>query len=174
MGMTAPEIQRLTGARPSPNDKNVLYAATVPSPNPEFESYHLIVSPTTGLCKIIGVGNTISSDAYGSTVQSHFQNISDALTAKYGTPTNEFDFLKSGSIWDSPREWMMSIRQNERTKASYWGGPEAKSRLPSPLSVIELSVSALDSSDGYLMLVYEFTTSDKCIDEIQRLRNSSL
>ncbi len=39
--------------------------------------------------------------------------------AKYGKRT-KYDYLRSGSIWDEPKDWMMSLRQEERTLALFW------------------------------------------------------
>jgi hypothetical protein len=173
MGMTAQELQRLTGAVIDTGTHGVYRSVRVPAPHEAFESYNFIVAPSTGLCKVWATGKTIENDAYGSEIRSAFNRLETALDAKYG-PHDRLDFLKSGSIWDEPREWMMSLSERERTLISYWGLDQNKGKTPPPVETVSLRASGLSRSSGWLTLSYEFSNVDKCLDEIKKMDNSSL
>ena len=173
MGLTARELQRLTGAVADTGSRGVYNSTRVPSPNQAFESYHFLVAPSTGLCKLWAIGKTIGNDAYGSALRSTFESLEEALDQKYG-PHERNDFLKSGSIWDEPREWMESLTQKERVLSSYWGLDDNAGKTPPPVEAVVLKASGLSRTDGWVTLTYEFSNADKCLDEIKKLDNSSL
>jgi len=108
----------------------------------------------------------VQNDAYGNALHSQFDTFQEALDKKYGEH-QEFDFLRDGSIWNEPKEWMMGLYKRERVLRSYWGDSTSNIR-------VELKASGLGSSDGWLTLYYEFANSSKCIDDLQKLNNSSL
>jgi hypothetical protein len=172
MGMSAAEVQRLTGAVVEKDDRFYYSAKTVPSPHAAFEAYGFIISPTLGLCKISAIGKDLAPDAYGSEARRVFGDLADAITAKYGSPSNEFDFLKAGSIWDEGRDWAMAVKQNERTLSKYWG-TEGKSLLD-PLRTIGLSVHATSSTNTYVTLTYDFKNIDRCVAERDAAKNAIL
>ena len=173
MGLTAAELQRLTGAVAETSSLGAYHSTRVPAPNGEFETYGFLVAPSTGLCKVWGTGKTIENDAYGSTLRSRFTALEEALDQKYG-PHERLDFLNTGSIWNEPREWMMSLSQGERTFSSYWGIGENKGKPPTPVEDVVLSAKALDRTSGWISLAYEFSNEDKCFAELKKLKNSSL
>jgi hypothetical protein len=173
MGLTVADLQGLTGAVADKDLPGIYRALRTPRPNAAFESYTFIVTPSTGLCKLWATGNTIDNDAYGTALHSEFDRLQEVLDQKYG-PHKNFDYLNEGSIWREPREWMMALKQKERILTSYWGTLENTGKPPAPVSRVMLKASALDSSSGWLSLYYEFTNSEKCLDEFDRMKNSSL
>jgi hypothetical protein len=173
MGMTAAEIQRATGAKAVDGSPGVFRSSRVPQPHSEFEEYKFVVAPSTGLCKVWATGKTVENDAYGVALHSRFDNLQEALDQKYG-PHKNYDQLSEGSIWREPREWMMALKQKERTLTSFWGTLENAGKTPAPITAVQLNASALDSSSGWLTLYYEFSNSTKCLDEVAKMKNSSL
>lgn len=133
-------------------------------PRSEFDQYYVIISPKTGVCKIVGAGVTQDNDAYGTKTKSTFNEISKEIDLKYG-PSAKYDFLNSGSIWNQQREWAMSILKNERTLTRFWT-QKNKSKLPVGVRVIELEVDAETQDKTYIRLSFEFDSYDKCANEI--------
>lgn len=166
MGLTVAELKRLTGATPDSARQGSYHSTRVPNPNADFEAYGFLVSPTTGLCKLWATGVTVENDGYGSALHSKFDGFQAALDQKYGEHKN-YDFLRDGSIWNEPKEWMMGLYKQERILTSFWGDSTSTIR-------VRLKASALGSSSGWLTLDYEFANSSRCIDDLQRLNNSSL
>jgi hypothetical protein len=95
------------------------YYISPPEPNSEFESYAVVATPNDGICKIIGIGKT-HIGAGETEIRAAFDSLTSALTLKYGTPSNSFDFLHVGAIWKNPGEFAMSLRQHERSLVSFW------------------------------------------------------
>ncbi|MBA3340609.1 MAG: hypothetical protein H0T48_02110 [Gemmatimonadaceae bacterium] len=129
-------------------------------------------SPSTGgLCKVMAASSSINNDSYGVATQRKFKEIKAALTAKYGATDREFDFLHAGSIWNEPRDWMLAVRQNERSLAAFWSKDKT---LTHPLTEIALVVRADGWDTGYITVGYEFANSKSCLKEVAAQKNSNL
>jgi hypothetical protein len=138
-----------------------VYEIRVPEPNSEFESYLAFATPSAGICKVVAVGKTHKNDDYGTGVRAAYEVLRAALTARYGR-NKSFDFLRSGALWDEPREWVWSIYKDERTLSTFWDAEE-QSTLPSSLQAVALEVnSARPTSGAYLSLGYEFSNMASC------------
>lgn len=150
-GMTRERIISLVGKDAVKSENgDVLTLKTAPKPHSRFEAYSLILSPKTGLVKIVAIGKTIRTNGYGMEIQSEFEDISKALSGTYG-PGQKMDFLRSGSIWNEPREWMTGLLKKERFLAWAW-----KENLPNNLVIVGLDATALSDEAGYLDITYEF------------------
>ena len=137
------------------------YIVTVPKPHPEFESYAVRTSSETGVCKVTGIGKDHDSDRYGTSVKSAFSSLSNSLNNIYGA-NKSFDFLNFGALWDEPNEWVMSLKQNERSYSTYWD-EEEKSDMPEGLRSVSLHVKSTSSDSAYIVLKYEFDNFDVCL-----------
>ena len=147
------------GGRPTGQSK-YQYKISVPLPNREFESYVAYATPETGICKVSGIGRDHENDDYGSEVRSSYASLRSALTAKYGA-SKSFDFIKSGALWDEPREFVWSIYKDERSVASYWDRDEG-SAIPSDIEIIGLQIKSVSSRATYISLAYEFRNMERC------------
>lgn len=137
--------------------------------HPEFESYTAWVSPRHGLCQIRAVGVTIRNDSFGTEIRNRFNNLTRALSSKYGPPKNSYDFLNAGSIWREPREWMMALTKKERSFTHFW-----QENLPDELAGIMLDTNGLTSDAGYIDLLYEFKNFSACKEERDSVNNRNL
>ena len=153
-------------------DQPFYYEIRVPSPHPNFETYIAVVTPEDGLCKITGIGKTLEGDADGTIARSVFNELHSALSAKYGN-SKDFDFLHANSIWNEPNEWAMSLKQNERSLASFWDREE-HSNMPPDLSGITLQAHAVSSNGTYVNVSYEFSNSAACSTRSEASKNSVL
>lgn len=147
-------------------------ATTVRFGHDNFEGYSILLVPGFGLCKILGVGKDISSNAFGDQVRTVYQELTGALAQKYGPPSSQYDFLKSGSIWKSPNDFMMGLVKEERVLASYWVGKGVT--LPDRLQAISITARATSSTKAYVNISYEFDNADACIDRSKARNNSNL
>lgn len=142
------------------------FMIAVPKPHSEFESYVVIAPPEVGVCHVRGIGKDHDNDRYGSSVKSAFTKLSSALSNTYGANDN-YDFIRNGALWDGADEWVMSIRQSERTYATFW-----TETLPAGLESVLLGVEALSSDTAYITLGYDFDNRDEC-DRIRDSQNES-
>ncbi len=106
--------------------------------------------------KIHAVGKDVTTNGYGEEIKSAFKTICDALTTKYGPPKNG-DFLKSGSIWNEPRDWTMGLLKKERELFAVWDWSNGSGG-------ITLDSKAMSTEKGYVTLSYEFTGWGKYVD----------
>ncbi len=171
-GMTLNDVNKIGDFKP---DTNAYWydSKTIKNGNNNFESYSVLVVPGYGLCKIIAVGKDIISNSYGEQVRTNFDDLTSALKLKYGNPTNQYDFLRSGSIWKDPNDFMMGLAKKDRTLVNYWMVADG-SKLPDELKSISLTAGATSSSKGYLTLSYEFSNVSECMAASKMKSNSNL
>ena len=149
------------------------YEIQVPSPNGEFEFYSAVAAPGTGICKVAGVGRTHRNDDYGVEVRNAFSNLTALLDEKYGK-AQQFDFIRTGALWNEPREWVWSVYKHERTLASFWT-LERGSPLPLNVEAVALEAKSVNPSSGaYLTLSYEFSNFRKCKEIMDRADDTGL
>ncbi|WP_272976777.1 hypothetical protein [Deinococcus geothermalis] len=163
-GMKLEALQKLPGFRKLSSD--FTYAITTPpTPNAQFETYMLLVTPKAGLCKVLALGKTNRADSYGDTLRNQFSTFEQLLTNKYG-PAEKFDFLKANSLWDEPRDFAMALRMNERYLSAYWTREKLPS-LPTDIQAIALEGNALNSTDTYITVGYELRNFAACQQEMK-------
>ncbi len=151
--MTKEQVVQLVGNQAVQDFKeDVLTLTTAPKPYAAFEAYSLVISPDKGVLKIVAVGKTIGTNGFGSELHDAFNEIRGAVTTTYGKPET-YDYLKSGSIWGEPQEWMMGLLKKERTLVAYWTVKDTK---PNHITYIALEAAALSTEAGWLRLGYEF------------------
>jgi hypothetical protein len=163
-GMTRSQVTALIGAShvdaSDSSHPDMLTTDTAPSPYPAFEAYILIFSPTEGLLKVAAVGKDIEDDAFGTVTTMKFHELVEALAHTYGPATKVYDFLRSGSIWTEPRDWMSGVHHNDRTLRAFWD-----TNTSSHVMSITLDTAAVDRSTGHLRLSYEFAGFEAYVDQ---------
>ena len=112
-GMTLPQLGP-TAKQVAPGKYRV---TSVPKPHSAFDSFIVQVSPKTGLCWVKPMGKTISSSVYGVELKTAFGDMKGRLEQVYGA-SKTTDVLLPGSIWNEPKDWMMSLRKKERILGS--------------------------------------------------------
>lgn len=145
---------------------------TAPQPHSEFESYTIWATDDLGVCKVVGIGKDHSPDKSGYGIRNAYSELKGALTSKYGQG-KEFDFLHGGSIWNEMDEFAMSLKQGERTLASYFDRDE-QNELPDEIVAISLQAHATGSRTTFLMLQYEFENFEACKAAQLKLDNNGL
>ncbi len=158
----------------TPDSQQFFYTAkTLTNGHPGFDHYTVILTPENGLCKIIAFGKDFETSAYGTELKERFKGIIIAISGKYGEPGANSDFLRHGSIWDEPRDWMKGLLKKERVLEAFWGSPK-NLNMPDSIQSIHVEGSALLKDAGIIMLTYEFDNMDECIKTVNTKRNSSL
>ena len=79
----------------------------------------LLFGRQRGLVKILAVSRDIPTSLYGDDVKQSFSNINDALAKAHGGG-EKHHYLRTGSIWHEPEDWMMGLPKQERVLASLW------------------------------------------------------
>ena len=163
-GMTKAALIKLVGRDAVKEEKDdVLVLKTAPKPHELFESYTVFISPEHGLLKIVAVSRDIATSEYGDEIRERFEGIHTGLEKVYGEPTHAFNFLREGSIWNEPKDWMMGLLKKERTFGAYWDIKPPREHL----TLLGLEVIALSTETGYLRLAYEFEGWEQYVDERQ-------
>ena len=146
------------------------WSPTVPKPHESFDTFMFLVTPGQGLCLIRAAGKDVRTSVYGTELKTQFETVSSALKSRYGKPSSDFNFLKAGSIWNEPRDWMTALHNKERTLAQFWTGEG----LPDDLAAVSLEAVADDTRTGWVVLEYQFKNAIECIEERGAKKNSSL
>lgn len=168
MGMTLDQI-----------DKNAKLIAPgkyttqiVPKPHSSFESYALQIGPKSGLCWIKAIGKDITTNTYGSEVQSAFDEMRKRLGKNYGSSTL-IDALYPNSIWNEPKDWMPGLLKKERLLVAKWDNVSGAS-LKDNLNMIIMGAGATNREKGYLGVDYHFKNEEECNKEITDQEDGSL
>ena len=141
--------------------KDTYICTSAPKPHGAFENYFLWYVGEFGLCKTVAVGKTIDNDAYGDVVRRRTDKLAQQIEKKYGPPTDKFDFLHSGSIWDEPRDWMLSLSRNERSYVYAWSSDMGYIPIAN-VKTIMLQAHGHNSRDGYVTVAFEFSNMSRC------------
>ena len=131
---------------------DILEVAAAPKPDPNFETFLLIVGPQQGLVKLIATGKDIDGDPAGHAMKEQFTALKTTLGAGYGDPSDNFDFLDVKAKHRAPSQFMLSLTDTERTLAVYW----TKKDFGNQITSISLNGNGLGNEKGYLSLEYEF------------------
>lgn len=136
------------------------YRVKAPSSHPEFESVIVVATPGQGVCQVSGIGKNHGDDRYGESVRKVFGEIRSQVSATYGN-SDLFDHLRRGALWRDSRDWVMAVKQNERSYQASWG-VESRATLKNRVKEILLSAVALDSDTSYLHLQFRFDNYAAC------------
>jgi len=133
----------------------------LPKKSTLFDRYLVQSTSETGLCYLKGIGKDIRTNDFGSAVRSEFEELVRLLERKYGTPHEQYDFVRAGSLWDNPEDFMMSLYRGDRFLVASWESSEAQT-LSDSLQTIGVGASALSTNTGYIWLEYYFLNYDEC------------
>ncbi len=122
----------------------VMQCAKAPRPVSDVRNYALVFDEG----KLIKAGAffSVQNDTTGVKTRLLFKRLAAAITAKYGSPKDEWDFLHAGSIWKESHYFCMSLLKEERTLATTWSVAGV---------AIMLSVAGVSSNDTMVQLTYE-------------------
>ncbi|MEB6679903.1 hypothetical protein [Acinetobacter lwoffii] len=159
VGMSLAEVKKVSGPA-EVLEKNYYSFKNVPIPYKGFKDYLMVITPKSGLCKVLGFGNPITTSVYGDGVKAEFSTLKESLIKKYGKPIGDYDFLRAGSIWKNPNEWMMSLYREERILTAAWEPKEDNG-----VENIMLKARATGRSTGVITLSYELSNNEACLAE---------
>jgi hypothetical protein len=171
MGTPASEIRTRFAVTPVEGNPGVFRTTAAPTPHPEFEAYLLVTSPSEGLCKVVAMGRNFDTSDFGTQVRSHYSDIRDALTQRYGEG-QEFDHVRSGSLWTESRYFMMGLVRGDRVLQTFWTR-ERRPDLPQNVSAIAVQAKAASAREAYINVSYEFANFDRCTRERERTLNNA-
>ncbi|WP_462183736.1 hypothetical protein [Acinetobacter baumannii] len=158
-GMSLNEIKKFDAKPVELGDGNFIIK-NVPKPYDGFKDYVVKVSPTIGLCKVVGWGKPVKTSVYGDGLSSEFDSVKSGLTTKYGAPNGDYNFLRAKSIWSQPNEWMMGLYKEERILAATWEPKDSDG-----VKNIMLKAKAKSTNEGYITVAYEFFNTESCYKE---------
>ncbi len=162
MGMTIKEIAKECEGKPE-FVKNDAYIIKPKKSHPSFEHYIAFVDKNKGLYQIKAVSSAISTNDYGTELQSSFNATIKRVAKKYGEPTIR-DEIDPESVFQEGKYWMYTLKEGARTLAAFWDKGE---KLADNLDVVILECSAggFSTHQGFLILYYFFRNANKIEDE---------
>ncbi len=178
MGLSADALRQSIQLKDS-KDRFTYSATTAPNPHGAFDAYTFTAPPVAGLCQVTGIGKSVPTGVFGSELKSEYMALKAALTEKYGKPRSDFDFVRQGSLWTDPEDWMMGLAKKERRLAAFWNVEptkkgEKRMELPNDLAGISIQAHAQDLASGFVAVRYGFSNEDACFEEIKKVENKPL
>lgn len=131
---------------------------SAPKPHPNFEYYLIKYHESTGTCFLKGIGKTIETNVYGTSLKSSMEKLESQISSVYGAAVDNLDRLLPGSIWDEPEDYMMSLRKNERIRIIKWETDSAQYGF----RTIYLGAGALSVETAYINIEYYYPSDDQC------------
>lgn len=176
MGLSVSELRAL---HPDLKEQrpNLFSTAVPPSPHDAFEMYYLHSSSSTGLCNVIALGKTIATNLFGEELKRAHKSLRETLIEKYGSPSKDFNFLRKGSLWTKPEDWMMGLHKGDRTVMVIWEKPTKNVKgveWPNDLLAITLDADSNGTASGYVTLKYAFANEPACHAENKKQSKNSL
>lgn len=144
----------------------VIRDITPPKPNSGFDIYTAFASEKTGVCKVIAYGKTFKTSVFGETVIKRHEDITSAMDKKY-TLGKKYDFVRNGSIWTDPEDYMMGLYKKERSLVSFYQDETDGTN-------IVVDAVALSRESAFIQVTYEFSNFDECAAEFEASRSDSL
>lgn len=130
--------------------------ATAPKPHSSFETYVVQSSAETGICFVKGVGRNVTSNSYGTSIRAETDELAKQISVRYGEP-QLFDDLLPGSIWDEPRDWLVSLVKKERRYTYKW-----ESTPEEHVNEIYLAALAIDDDTTYPVAEFYLANYQDC------------
>jgi hypothetical protein len=157
-GMSREQIVKLVGAgavvKPPTaiTDPTLMFLNSAPTPNRNFETYSLVISPTQGLVKLGAIGTTLTTSDTGAELKTAFHTVVDAISQKYGSP-KVFDSCSGSDVeCENSQFWMMSLRNKNRQLGAFWVLTEPINGVTTLM--VEANYETMNS--GYIDVHYEF------------------
>ena len=133
---------------------------SLPKSSSLFDSYIVKVTPQNGLCFIKAFGKDVSTSRYGEGLRGNFERVNSALEKKYQRGDTQ-DFVRYGSIWDDPEDFMMGLIKKERVLAAYYD-EEENSVMVEGVAKAYLRASAFSQDEGFVYIDYFFDNYEAC------------
>ena len=133
---------------------------SAPKPHPDMEFYSISFNKSIGICIIEGYSDVISDNRRGEFIKSKTDDIANQIKIKYGEWTRKNDIFSSDSLWGNPQNWLYSMLQGYRHYSYQW----ELIRPTYGIDSIYVWAKALDVDKGYVLIQFDTTLYDKCIE----------
>lgn len=152
---------------------DTLYTGTPPKPVVGFDQYLVSATPLRGICKVIASKDVKNVSGSGNQLKAAADEIAEMVELKYGKHTQKYDFASQDVYKRNPQFWMMALMRGEVTYLYAWTKGKAID-LPHDIRDIEVVAGSTSINDGYVKLMYIFSNSKACDDEIKRKKSANL
>ena len=116
-GMSVKQVENLNfGKLVHDPDGDYNYYVTNPKKPKDFYDVAFVIDHYDGLLKV-AFQTKVKTNRYGDELKRRYRELRDILKKKYGRNKyggEEVDRLKSGSIWNSPEDFVMGLAKGER------------------------------------------------------------
>lgn len=141
---------------------------TPPRTHPLIESpIGVFAAPVAGVCQVTAVSRFARNDRFGGAIRQIFDELRQQLSNTYGESTLT-DTIRPGAIWTSAADWVMAIRQSERSYVATWGRRDGPA-IRNDVAEVTARVLARSSTESFVLLIFIFTNAQKCVDEIRNI-----
>ena len=130
------------------------------------ESYLLVFGEGYGLQKVIMISETIENDAFGTKGKEVYAGLKDALVAKYGEPSTNFEEVGL-KLWDNSDEFYQCLAYSGcgMWTAIFVHEPSGQT--------IGLNLQGLRRGEGYIKLAYEGPKWSELIGQVKEKESKS-
>ena len=160
------DISKYAGCTPREGSSTQYRCVSVPKPHDDMELYTVTYTPETGICRVYAASRTVTDSVFGERTRDLANELIQQISSSYGPP-ERYDFLRRGSIWKEPQDWMMALLKEERSFSAFW-----TKKMKNRVRGISLDARALKTDAGWVGLSFEFDNYDAC-EAIEKKRKAS-
>lgn len=164
MGITEEEIQAL-GFKDS-GKSNGTYYGTPPMPADGFNFYIAKLSPTLGLCRLMGFRDISVVNNMGDQLKEATDDVAELVSMKYGSG-KKIEYLPEIQQ-RNPEFWMLGLHDDSVIYSYTW-----KKDLPNSLQRVEVYASASEIYTGKVIIDYRFSNVENCYQEDKKKKSKS-
>ncbi|MEJ1961015.1 MAG: hypothetical protein WDO56_05490 [Gammaproteobacteria bacterium] len=129
--------------------------------HPDFVRFTIQTTPQGGACGVTAIGKEFQDNGNGDLTRRQVDGIAFQLTYTYQAPTMRVDELRAGSRWKDDGEWLMAIKQNERTYAYAWLTATGYKPVNN-VEAILVQASATTRNISHVDVHFDFSNSSQC------------
>jgi hypothetical protein len=111
------------------------------------------------------IGKDIDDNRFGTNLTDTYNRVDKGLSKSYGKGS-KVHYLRSGSIWDEPEDFMMGLVKQERVMNTYYDEEEG-STMKDNVEKAYLGGKALSAETGYVTIDYTFNNHQACVAETE-------
>jgi len=146
---------------------------SVPKPHPYFKIYIVKATQSQGVYWIKGIGSTVHTSIYGEGIRFKEDELASQVASVYGQNYIKYDFLRSGSIWNEPEDWMIGLFKEERVYAYSWDSDNTDPFVSRKVLSVFIGSISLDKNSGAIFIEFSGTNYDTAKSDVRENQSSS-
>lgn len=151
-----------------------VFTGKPPKPLDGADSYFVMATPTTGVCRIRATVDVDTVNGSGDQLKAKADQLAETMGTKYGKHSSKVTYIGEDVYKRNPQYWMLGLKEESVMYAYDWSAGKTEKSLPDGLANIEVSANATSTSQGYIAIQYTYGNFSQCQGERKQQQATSL